>query len=131
MHGKSAINIPFISETSDIEYEDIYYLDMNKVKVDTVKANHAITFMNSDQSLIRAPVSIYMKNTKDDDKDKLINSTSFLVQGTLKFTEKQEPVTIDITSTGDVKGILNIESGETKETKLENYDDARDVFERV
>ena len=136
MHGKSAISIPFISENLEIEYEDIHYLDINKVVVDTVKATHAITFMNSDQSLVKAPVSIFMKNvehdvTKDVDKDKLINSKSFLVQGTLEFTEKQEPVTIDITTTGDVVGILNIESGETKKTKLGNArgDDDNAMFE--
>ena len=127
--------MPFVAETLDVDYEDIYYLDLDKMNIDTVKATHAITFMNSNQPLITAPVSIFMKTVEDNSspnedslknkKDTTSNSQSFLVQGSMEYTNRNEPVTIDITTAGDVKGILEIETGEEKlikESKQEGKD---------
>ena len=81
MCWKKAISMPFIGETVSIDYEDIYYLSLNNLASDTVKAKHAITFLKSNQSLMEAPVSIFMKNIRqNNDSNESVNSTSFLVQ---------------------------------------------------
>ena len=118
------LSIPFIDECDNIDYEDVYYLDLDKVnnssgrfngdEQSSVEVKHAITFKNtSGQPLTTAPVSILAK-TED-------NNSKFMVQGMMKFTSPAKNATIEITRTMDVEGKFVVE---TKERKTEVINEA-------
>eukprot|EP00090_Calanus_glacialis_P047572 TRINITY_DN9943_c0_g1_i6.p1 TRINITY_DN9943_c0_g1~~TRINITY_DN9943_c0_g1_i6.p1 ORF type:complete len:550 (-),score=161.39 TRINITY_DN9943_c0_g1_i6:124-1773(-) len=108
------LSIPFIEECDNIEYEDVYYLDLDKNDQGLVEVKHAISFKNtSGQPLTTAPVSILGK-TND-------NNSKFMVQGMMKFTNPSKNATIEITRTMDVEGKFVVE---TKERKTEVINEA-------
>jgi len=122
------LSIPFIEECDNITYEDVYYLDLDKVNNNSgrynrdekgsVEVKHAISFKNtSGQPLTTAPVSILAKSEDKNNK--------FLVQGNMKFTIPGKNATIEITKTMDVEGKFGVE---TKERKTEVISEAEGMF---
>merc|ERR1719483_1018025 len=125
------MSIPFIDECDNIGYEDIYYLDLDKVsnssshnddEQSSVEVKHAITFKNtSGQPLITAPVSVLAK-TKN-------SSSKFLVQATMKYTGPAKNATIEITRSMDVESKFVVET--MKERKTETINIGTEVFGTV
>merc|ERR1712123_178385 len=124
------LSIPFIEECDKIAYEDIYYLDLDKVnnsqgrasrdEQGSVEVKHAISFKNtSGQPLTTAPVSILAK-TMD-------NNSKFMVQGIMKYTGPAMKATIEITRTMDVEGKFVVETKERK-TEVINEAEGSGVF---
>ena len=122
------LSIPFIEECDNIDFEDIYYLNLDKVsnsrtynddEQSSVEVKHAITFKNtSGQPLTTALVSILAKN-----KD---NNSKFMVQGMMKFTGPAKNATIEITRTMDVESKFVIET--MKERKTEVINEGTGIF---
>jgi len=115
--------MPFVANCGNVEYEDIYCLDLAKSSVgDTqdddkrslVDVQHSISFVNpcADQPLTTGPVSVLARQGNGDAGNK------FLVQGLLKFAGVGEKVTIDITRALDVQAKFFIESGADRKTEL-------------
>ena len=115
------IQSSFIDACNGIEYEDVYYLDLDKVsgrsngrEQGSVEVKHAISFQNSSgQPLTTAPVSILTK-TED-------NNNKPMVQGMMKYTGPGKKATVEITRTLDVEGKFVVE---TKERKTEVLNEA-------
>eukprot|EP00092_Neocalanus_flemingeri_P085898 GFUD01108153.1.p1 GENE.GFUD01108153.1~~GFUD01108153.1.p1 ORF type:complete len:354 (+),score=101.75 GFUD01108153.1:108-1064(+) len=117
------LSIPFIEECDNIEFEDIYYLNLDNVsnssrpynddEQSSVEVKHAITFKNiSGQPLTTAPVSILAK-TKE-------NNSKFMVQGMMKFTNAAKNATIEITRTMDVQSKFVVETMKERKTEVIN-----------
>jgi len=120
------VKIPFIKQCGEIEYEDIYFIELDR-KVDvaingedeesSVEVKHAITFKNpTGQPLTSAPVSVLAQEKGEEGQSR------FMVQAMMKFTGPGKPVTVELTRTFDVQANFVIETG--KERKSEQISKA-------
>lgn len=123
---KQPISLPFIEACANIEYEDIYYFDLNKKLLQKkkpcgdegmIKAMHAVTFKNiSGKPLTTAPVSVFSEGTTTEDSGD--DSNKFMVQTTMKFTAQNESATVEITDALDVDAKFITETEKERKTEL-------------
>ena len=112
------ISLDFINPVSDIKYEDVYYINLDKADMDmgNVEVMHAISFKNtSEQPLTKGTVTVLCK-TKEDENSK------FLVQGLMKFTGVNQDANVEITSSIDVLSKFSLNTKETKMEKINKKD---------
>jgi len=115
------LRMPFIKQCTEVEYEDIYFLDLDHTanrnmsvggdEENSVEVKHAITFKNpTGQTLTAGPVSVLAQ-------EEIQGHSNFMVQGTMKFTSPDRPVTVEITRTFDVQANYVIETGKERRTE--------------
>jgi len=128
---RQPVSMNFIKACPNVEYEDIYYLDLNqKMTVyrstedseEELEAIHAISFKNvSEQPLTSAPVSVLAKKASEDWRSEdgdTINENNFMVQGMMKFTQVGKSATVEITKAMDVNGKFLVETNPERKTEL-------------
>ena len=101
------VKMPFIKQCGEVEYEDIYFLDLDrKVGVassgedeeSSVEVKHAITFRNpTGQPLTSGPVSVLSQEKGEQ------GQSTFMVQAMMKFTGPDRPIIVELTRTYDVQ----------------------------
>ena len=102
---KEPVKMPFIKQSGDIKYEDIYFIDLdNKVQVagsgedeeSSVEVKHAVSFQNTTgQPLTSGPVSVLAREKEGQGR--------FMVQAMLKFSPPEKPVIVEISKSQDVQ----------------------------
>ena len=117
------LTMPFVADSKNISFEDIYCVDLNKRNTETtsdedqnslVEVLHSIRFTNphKEQPLTTGPISILSKESQE------IGGDQFLVQGELKFTGPDQKVTVDITKSLDVQARIYEDTEKERKTEL-------------
>ena len=119
---KEPVKMPFIKQSGNIQYEDIYFIDLgNKVRMassgedeeSSVEVKHAISFENTTgQPLTSGPVSILASEKKGEGQGR------FMVQAMFKFTPPEKPVIVEISKSQDVQAMFVVETGSERKTEM-------------
>ena len=117
---KEPVKMPFIKQSGDIKYEDIYFIDLdNKVRVASsgedeesiVEVKHAVSFQNTTgQPLTSGPVSVLASEKEGQGR--------FMVQAMLKFSPPEKPVIVEISKSQDVQAKFVVETGSDRKTEM-------------
>ena len=119
---KEPVKMPFIKQSGDIKYEDIYFIDLdNKVRVASsgedeesiVEVKHAVSFQNTTgQPLTSGPVSVLASEKEGQGQGR------FMVQAMLKFSPPERPVIVEISKSQDVQAKFVVETGGERKTEM-------------